>query len=102
MAVIGKRARRSEAVDRVTGAGLFADDLSYTGMLHAAVVRSPVARGHIKSVDTRTCLKTPGVVAIFTAADIPGRIEEFCSARYFRRRKQSAVPGLEKVKGILR
>ncbi len=73
MAVVGKRARRNEAVDRVTGAGLFADDLSYTGMLHAAVVRSPVARGRIKSVDTRTCLKTPGVVAIFTAADIPGR-----------------------------
>ena len=73
MAVVGKRARRVEAIDRVTGVGLFTDDLTYAGMLHAAVVRSPVARGRIKSVDTRSCLKTPGVVAVFTAADIPGR-----------------------------
>ena len=73
MAVVGKRARRVEAVDRVTGVGLFTDDLTYAGMLHAAVVRSPVARGRIRSVDTGSCLKTPGVVAVFTAKDIPGR-----------------------------
>lgn len=73
MPLIGKRARRVEAIDRVTGVGLFADDLTYADMLHAAVVRSPVARGRIKHVDTRSCLKTPGVVAVFTAADIPGR-----------------------------
>jgi CO/xanthine dehydrogenase Mo-binding subunit len=73
MPVIGKRVRRSEAIDRVTGAGLFTDDLSYTGMLHAAVVRSPVARGRIESIDTKSCLKTKGVVAIFTAKDIPGK-----------------------------
>lgn len=73
MPVIGKRIRRAEAIDRVTGAGLFADDLSYTGMLHAAVVRSPVARGRILSLDTEDCLGIDGVVAIFTARDIPGR-----------------------------
>ncbi len=73
MTVVGKRVRRNEAVDRVTGAGLFTDDITYAGMLHAAVVRSPVARGRIQSIDTRTCLGTPGVVAIFTAADIPGK-----------------------------
>ena len=73
MPVVGKRARRIEAIDRVTGVGLFTDDLTYAGMLHAAVVRSPVARGVIESIDAKRCLKTPGVVAIFTAKDIPGK-----------------------------
>jgi CO/xanthine dehydrogenase Mo-binding subunit len=73
MGSIGKRARRSEAVDRVTGAGLFTDDLKYAGMLHAAVVRSPVARGRIESFDARRILETPGVVGVFTAEDIPGK-----------------------------
>jgi CO/xanthine dehydrogenase Mo-binding subunit len=73
MTVVGKRVNRSEAVDRVTGAGLFADDLNYTGMLHAAVVRSPVARGEIQQIDATSALKMKGVEGVFTSKDIPGR-----------------------------
>jgi CO/xanthine dehydrogenase Mo-binding subunit len=73
MTVVGKRVRRSESIDRVTGAGLFTDDLNYAGMLHAAVVRSPVARGLIQEIDTKSVLKIRGVEGIFTFKDIPGR-----------------------------
>jgi len=73
MTVVGKRVNRSEAVDRVTGAGLFTDDLSYTGMLHAAVVRSPVARGEIQQIEATGALKMKGVEGVFTSKDIPGR-----------------------------
>ena len=73
MTVVGKRVRRSESIDRVTGAGLFTDDLSYAGMLHAAIVRSPVARGLIQEIDTKSVLKMKGVEGIFTFKDIPGR-----------------------------
>jgi CO/xanthine dehydrogenase Mo-binding subunit len=72
MTVVGKRVRRSESIDRVTGAGLFTDDLNYAGMLHAAVVRSRVARGLIQEIDTKSVLKMKGVEGIFTFKDIPG------------------------------
>jgi CO/xanthine dehydrogenase Mo-binding subunit len=72
MTVVGKRVRRSESIDRVTGAGLFTDDLSYAGMLHAAVVRSTAARGLIQEIDTKSVLKMRGVEGIFTFKDIPG------------------------------
>ncbi|MCX5800180.1 MAG: xanthine dehydrogenase family protein molybdopterin-binding subunit [Candidatus Eisenbacteria bacterium] len=73
MTVIGRRVKRSEGVERVTGAGLFTDDLNYPGMLHAAVVRSPVARGLVQGIDTGSALNMKGVEGVFTFRDIPGR-----------------------------
>src|SRR5690242_20923744 len=45
------------------------------GLLHAAFVRSPVARGAIRGIDTSAARDLPGVVAVYTAADLnePGR-----------------------------
>jgi CO/xanthine dehydrogenase Mo-binding subunit len=73
MSVIGKRVIRSEAADRVKGAGLFTDDYRYYGMLHAAVVRSPVARGEIQKLDFGSISKMKGVQAAFSHKDIPGK-----------------------------
>ncbi|KPJ61082.1 MAG: hypothetical protein AMJ46_03720 [Latescibacteria bacterium DG_63] len=73
MVVVGKRVRRVESVDRVRGVGSFADDLSYAGMLHAAIVRSPVARGKIEQIDTKSIANMRGVEGVFTFRDIPGR-----------------------------
>ncbi len=42
------------------------------GTLHASVLGSPLAKGNIKSIDTSEALKIPGVIAVFTAKDIPG------------------------------
>ena len=73
MSVVGKRVIRSEAADRVQGAGLFTDDYKYHGMLHAAVVRSPIARGEIKKISLESILKLDGVKGVFTYKDIPGK-----------------------------
>jgi CO/xanthine dehydrogenase Mo-binding subunit len=73
MSVVGKRVVRSEGADRVKGAGLFADDYKYFDMLHAAVVRSPLARGEIQKLDLKSIAKIPGVQGILTCKNIPGR-----------------------------
>ncbi|MCP4583615.1 MAG: xanthine dehydrogenase family protein [candidate division Zixibacteria bacterium] len=73
MGVVGKRVARSEGIHRVTGTGLFADDLKYHGMLHAAVVRSPVARGIIRKIDTESISRRTGINGVYTFKDIPGR-----------------------------
>ena len=73
MSVVGKRVVRAEGADRVKGAGLFTDDYKYYGMLHAAVVRSPIARGEIHNINTKSIAKISDIEGIFTAKDIPGR-----------------------------
>ncbi|MBP7126901.1 xanthine dehydrogenase molybdopterin binding subunit [Myxococcota bacterium] len=60
--------------DLVTGRARFVgDDPAPEGMLHLAPVTSPVAHGHLRSVDPSAALAMPGVVRVITAADIPGR-----------------------------
>jgi len=71
VSVVGKRIIRSEASDRAKGQGLFTDDFKYHGMLHAAVIRSPLARGKIQKIDTKKALKDD--IQIFTHKDIPGK-----------------------------
>lgn len=55
------------------GESLFLDDMPHPeGLLHAVVFSSPLAHGKIKHLDTTGALTSPGVVAVFTAKDIPG------------------------------
>jgi CO/xanthine dehydrogenase Mo-binding subunit len=73
MGVVGKRVARVEASLRASGAGLFADDLKFHGMLQAAVMRSPLARGVIRKLDFSATANAPGVEGVFTFRDIPGK-----------------------------
>ncbi len=58
----------------VQGAARYTDDLTEPkGMLFAAVGTSPLAHGRIQSMDLDPVRAAPGVVAVLTAADIPGR-----------------------------
>ena len=52
------------------GAGRFADDFSMRGQVWARVVRSPVAHGRVRRVDTSEARSCPGVVGAVTAADL--------------------------------
>ena len=55
------------------GESLFTDDLDiFSGLLHAAVLPSPLAHGRIIKLETDAARNAPGVVAVFSAADIPG------------------------------
>jgi len=66
---VGARVQRLEDPRLLTGRGRYIDDLAVPGMLHAAFVRSPVARGSLSSVDVAAALAMPGVTAVFTMDD---------------------------------
>ena len=72
---IGERVRRKETQRFVTGTGRFVDDLLPPGTLHASFARSPCAHARIKSVDVSAARAMPGVRAVFTGADIAGRVK---------------------------
>jgi carbon-monoxide dehydrogenase large subunit len=67
---IGQRLPRREDARLLTGRGTFIDDVVLPGMLHAAFVRSPIARGRIVSIDLAAALQAPGVRAIYTGEDL--------------------------------
>lgn len=61
------------AAKHVTGAAAYVDDLPEPpGTLHAALVMSPIAHGRLRRIDTAKACRAFNVVAIVTAADIPG------------------------------
>ncbi len=61
-------------VRHVSGTALYIDDIREPeGTLHVALGLSPVARGRLKGLDLAAVRAAPGVVAVLTAADVPGR-----------------------------
>jgi hypothetical protein len=69
--VIGTRPIRHDGVDKVTGRARYGGDTRLTGMLPAAMLRSPHAHAKIISVDTSKAAALPGVRAVVTSADLP-------------------------------
>jgi carbon-monoxide dehydrogenase large subunit len=67
---IGQPMRRREDYRFLTGAGQYTDDVVMPGQTYAVFVRSPHAHARITSIDTAAARKMPGVVAIFTGADL--------------------------------
>lgn len=68
--VIGTRVLRREDPELLTGEGRFTDDLKIPTALWLGVVRSPFGRAKILSIDTSAAKAAPGVVAVYTAADL--------------------------------
>ncbi len=64
---------RPDAVEKVNGQGLYAGDLAVEGMLYARALRSEHPHARLAGVDVSRARELPGVVAVLTAADIPGR-----------------------------
>jgi aerobic carbon-monoxide dehydrogenase large subunit len=62
--------RRREDPRLITGAGEFVDDLRVADCLHAAFLRSPHAHARILAVDGAAARRAPGVVGVYTAADL--------------------------------
>ena len=67
---IGQPMPRPATRRLVVGGGSYVDDLTAPGMLHAAFLRSPHANAAIAAVDVEAARTAPGVVAVFTAADL--------------------------------
>ena len=74
--ILGHAVRRREDPRLITGAGRYVDNLRPEQCLHLAFVRSALAHATIRAVDIAAAAAAPGVVAVFTAADLglPARV----------------------------
>ncbi len=71
-AMLGSPIKRREDPRLITGQATYVDDIKLYGMLHMAVLRSPYGHARITSINTDAARKYPGVVAVYTAADLKG------------------------------
>lgn len=79
---IGKDIKRREDPSLLMGTVTYTNDFKVTGMLHAAVLRSPYAHARIINIDTKAARELPGVYAVLTgrdAAEVIGPVPAFCA-----------------------
>ena len=69
---LGARVPRVDVEEKVTGTGIYPDDVYMDGMIYASAVRSAYPRARVLAIHTEEARALPGVVGVFTAADIPG------------------------------
>ena len=67
---IGASVRRKEDLRFLSGRGQYTDDINRPGQTHAYMLRSPHAHAAIRSIDLAAAKSMPGVLAIFTGADL--------------------------------
>lgn len=67
---IGQSVKRTEDRRFTTGKGKYTDDIKLVGMTYAHIVRSEYAHARINAIDTSAAEAYPGVVAVFTGADV--------------------------------
>ncbi|MDF2511580.1 MAG: selenium-dependent molybdenum hydroxylase 1 [Herbinix sp.] len=70
---IGERTCRVDAAPKTLGTAMYTDDYSFEGMLFGKNVFSKYARAKVLRIDTEAAMAMPGVVAVYTAKDIPGK-----------------------------
>jgi len=102
MNVIGQSLKRKEDRAFVVGSGRYLDDFALPDMLHLGVVRSTHAHARLGKVIVDEALALPGVVAAFTAVDLPelGRpIPAYGQLKNFRDYEQPAL-GRDKVRYV--
>ncbi|MBE3560816.1 MAG: molybdopterin-dependent oxidoreductase, partial [Ktedonobacteraceae bacterium] len=73
-AMVGTPIKRREDPRLITGQATYVDDIKLVGMLHMAVVRSPYGHARINSINADAARKHPGVVAVYTAQDLKGKV----------------------------
>ena len=67
---VGQPLLRSEDLRLLRGKGQYVDDLHRDGMLHAAILRSQVAHGRLRSIDATAARALRGVHGVYTADDV--------------------------------
>ena len=67
---VGQSVARKEDPKLLTGRGRYSDDVDLPGQAHAVVLRSPIAHGILRRIDPAPALALPGVLAVYTAADM--------------------------------
>lgn len=69
---IGERTMRVDAIPKTLGTGKYVDDYEVEGMVYGKAIRPPAARCKVLSIDPSKALEMEGVIAVYTADDIPG------------------------------
>ncbi len=69
---IGQPRKRKEDAHLITGRTTWTDNLTLPGMVHLAILRSPMAHARITSIDVSAALSRPGVLAAFSGRDFAG------------------------------
>jgi CO/xanthine dehydrogenase Mo-binding subunit len=70
---VGESVRRADGIPKTTGEFAYASDLQAAGMLWGHTLRSPYAHARVRAIDFSQALATPGVHAVLTHDDVPGR-----------------------------
>ena len=70
--MLGSRVHRLDVEEKVLGYGKYPDDYYLDGMCYGTALRSKYPRARVLSIDTTAAKALPGVIDVFTAADIPG------------------------------
>ncbi|MGH2588434.1 MAG: xanthine dehydrogenase family protein molybdopterin-binding subunit, partial [Dehalococcoidia bacterium] len=73
LSVIGTSVPRIEGREKVTGRARYAADITLPGMLWGKILRSPYPHARIRSIDAAVAWRVPGVRAVVTGRDVPGR-----------------------------
>src|SRR5215467_10323914 len=89
--LFGKSIKRREDPRFITGKGNYTDDVKLPGMTYAAFVRSPHAHARIRRIDVSAARAVPGVVAVYTGADMTGVNSLPCG---WDLRKEKNIPGV--------
>src|SRR5512141_171445 len=72
--LFGSAIKRREDPRLITGAATYVDDVKLPGLTYAAILRSPYAHARITSIDVNAAKAAPGVIAVFTGADIKDQV----------------------------
>jgi xanthine dehydrogenase YagR molybdenum-binding subunit len=70
--IVGRRDKRMDALEKVTGEAEYTTDVQLAGMLHVAFARAGVAAGNVLNLDLGPALAMPGVRGALTMADVEG------------------------------
>ncbi|MHB8244342.1 MAG: xanthine dehydrogenase family protein molybdopterin-binding subunit [Acidimicrobiales bacterium] len=71
--VVGRRAPKLDAPEKVTGRTVYANDIHISGLLEGAILRSPHAHARIRSIDVSAAEQLPGVRAVIHAGNVEQR-----------------------------
>lgn len=74
LGIVGQSVKRRDGIGHVTGQTQYVDDVTYPNMLWLKMVRSPVARGIIRKLDTSKAEAYPGVATVVTWKDVPNNL----------------------------
>ena len=100
--LFGSGIRRREDPRLITGQASYTDDIKLNGMVHAAILRSPHGHARINSIDTSAAAAAPGVIAVYTGADIEGVLNPMPCAWVIPDSDVKAVPYLPIAKDVVR